>query len=151
MRHLELYEEYSDEELNSLRSFGRDYGLIKRRVESKSFDMLSSFDSKGELDYIEDWVGPFGERIKSISGYLFKSAAEINIYLASKNSQPLMYDHIRFDARFDGPNFAKLVIFPTGKKKGDLYDVTTDFLELYPKKYPIYLQALLELYSKAVK
>jgi len=155
MRHLKLYEEYSDEELNALRSFGHEYDVIKRRVESSDLEIESPFDAKSELDFIEDWTGPFGEKIQEVSGFIEDISTELDISFIRGSSQPLKYDHIRFDAKYPisiaREGVAKLTLFPAGIMKGDPIDVSDRFSDRYLGQYQTYLQSVLELYSDLVK
>lgn len=155
MKHIRLYEDYSDEELRSLRSFGHEYGVIKRRVESSDLEINPPFDAKAELDFIEDWVGPAGERAIEVSGFIEDDATELDISLEGTGNAPLKYNHIRLDAKSPLSPHKQgrwiLALFPAGLGYGETFDVSDEFPNEFLGNHPTYLQAVIELYLKYSK
>ncbi len=127
MNFLKTFENYSDEDLESLKNFGKSYGIIKRRVRTDDLEFGKEVkDTENEeLDFLDDWKGKGGEQVEEVSGYLIKDEIDLDISLDNGY-------HIRFDAML-GPHRYEAVIkmFGPGLKidPEEQAEVATKFLE----------------------
>ena len=93
MNFLKTFENYSDDDLESLKDFGKSYGIIKRRVltEDLEFGKDVKDTENEELDFLDAWKGEGGERVEEVSGYLIGNEMDLDISLDNGY-------HVRFDA-----------------------------------------------------
>lgn len=144
MNFLKTFENYSDEDLGSLKDFGKSYGIIKRRVRTDDLEFGKGVkDTENEeLDFLDDWKGKGGEQVEEVSGYLIKDEIDLDISLDNGY-------HIRFDAML-GPHRYEAVIkmFGPGLKidPEEQAEVVTKFLEHQTDKGT--LGAILAIYEE---
>lgn len=125
--YIKTFENYSTDDLESLKDFGKSYGIIKRRVYTDDLEFGKDIkDTENqELDFLDDWKGKGGEQVEEVSGYLIKDEIDLDISLDNGY-------HIRFDAML-GPHRYEAVIkmFGPGLKidPEEQAEVVTKFLE----------------------